>query len=152
MKTTLQLFLEISEKIKNNHESSGSVVLVKSGRLSILKKMLEESAEIWMACKFEDDEQKALEISQFVYYVILFCIQAQMKNETIHSLLSGFETEITGSKTDRPNKELIYLTTDLTSDHLSENERIEKIQEIFSVLNNLISSNNLTKTDIYKKL
>lgn len=152
MKTTRQLFLEVSEKIKNNHESSGSAALIKSGRISILKKMFEEAAEVWMACKFEDNNQKALEISQYLYYVILYSIQSAISNELMESILSEFETGTPSLRMDQPNKQLIYLTTELTIESATEREKSEIIRKILSVITDLIDSNNLTKTDIYKKL
>jgi phosphoribosyl-ATP pyrophosphohydrolase len=59
MKSFEQLFAEITEKSKLRPEGSGTVAALDSGIHFIGKKIVEEAAEVWMACEIQSKEQAA---------------------------------------------------------------------------------------------
>jgi phosphoribosyl-ATP pyrophosphohydrolase len=69
MKSFEQLFAEISEKAEARPEGSSTVKALDSGIHFIGKKIVEEAAEVWMACEYESKEQAAEEISQLLYWL-----------------------------------------------------------------------------------
>lgn len=69
MKTFEQLFAEISQKAQDRPEGSGTVAELDRGVHGIGKKIVEEAAEVWMACEHESLDEAAEEISQLLYHV-----------------------------------------------------------------------------------
>lgn len=69
MKTFEELWLELSEKIAEGAEGSGTVAAVEAGVHSIGKKILEEAGEVWLAAEHESDQALAEEISQLIYHL-----------------------------------------------------------------------------------
>ena len=69
MKTFETLFAEISDKAVTRPEGSGTVRELDTGVHGIGKKVVEEAAEVWMACEHESDEAAAEEISQLLYHL-----------------------------------------------------------------------------------
>ena len=67
MKTFEELWLELSQKIAEGAEGSGTVAAVEAGVHSIGKKILEEAGEVWLAAEHESDQALAEEISQLIY-------------------------------------------------------------------------------------
>lgn len=65
------LLTDLKEKIKRQDTDSSTVRLVAKGKAAVLIKLVEESAEIWMAFRFESDHDLALEISQYWYYLLV---------------------------------------------------------------------------------
>ena len=69
MKTFDELWLELSQKVAQGVEGSGTVEAVKGGVHAIGKKILEEAGEVWLAAEHEGDEALAEEISQLLYHL-----------------------------------------------------------------------------------
>jgi phosphoribosyl-ATP pyrophosphohydrolase len=69
MKTFEELWLELSQKIAEGAEGSGTVAAVEAGIHSIGKKILEEAGEVWLAAEHESDQALAEEISQLIYHL-----------------------------------------------------------------------------------
>jgi phosphoribosyl-ATP pyrophosphohydrolase len=69
MKTFDELWLELSQKVAEGTEGSGTVAAVDAGVHTIGKKILEEAGEVWLAAEHEGDEALAEEISQLLYHV-----------------------------------------------------------------------------------
>lgn len=69
MKTFEELWLELSQKIAEGAEGSGTVAAVEAGVHSIGKKILEEAGEVWLAAEHESDQELAEEISQLIYHL-----------------------------------------------------------------------------------
>ena len=69
MKTFDELWLELSQKVAQGVEGSGTVSAVDGGVHAIGKKILEEAGEVWLAAEHEGDEALAEEISQLLYHL-----------------------------------------------------------------------------------
>jgi len=69
MKTFDELWLELSQKVAQGVEGSGTVAAVEGGVHAIGKKILEEAGEVWLAAEHEGDEALAEEISQLFYHL-----------------------------------------------------------------------------------
>ena len=69
MKTFEELWLELSQKIAEGAEGSGTVAAVEAGVHSSGKKILEEAGEVWLAAEHESDQELAEEISQLIYHL-----------------------------------------------------------------------------------
>jgi phosphoribosyl-ATP pyrophosphohydrolase len=69
MKTFEELWLELSQKIAEGAEGSGTVAAIEAGVHSIGKKILEEAGEVWLAAEHESDQALAEEISQLIYHL-----------------------------------------------------------------------------------
>jgi len=69
MKTFESLWEELSEKVLNRPDGSGTVAAIDSGIHAIGKKILEEAGEVWLAAEHESDEALAEEISQLIYHL-----------------------------------------------------------------------------------
>ena len=69
MKTFDELWLELSQKVAQGVEGSGTVAAVEGGVHAIGKKILEEAGEVWVAAEHEGDEALAEEISQLLYHL-----------------------------------------------------------------------------------
>lgn len=69
MKTFDELWLELSQKVAQGAEGSGTVAAVDAGVHAIGKKILEEAGEVWLAAEHESDEALAEEISQLLYHL-----------------------------------------------------------------------------------
>ncbi len=69
MKTFDELWLELSQKVTQGVEGSGTVAAVDGGVHAIGKKILEEAGEVWLAAEHEGDEALAEEISQLLYHL-----------------------------------------------------------------------------------
>ena len=69
MKTFDELWLELSQKVAEGTEGSGTVAAVDSGVHAIGKKILEEAGEVWLAAEHEGDQALAEEISQLLYHL-----------------------------------------------------------------------------------
>ena len=69
MKTFDELWLELSQKVAQSVEGSGTVEAVEAGVHAIGKKILEEAGEVWLAAEHESDEALAEEISQLLYHL-----------------------------------------------------------------------------------
>ncbi|MBD8703451.1 phosphoribosyl-ATP diphosphatase [Frigoribacterium sp. CFBP 13712] len=69
MKTFDELFAELSDKVRDRPQGSGTVAEFDAGVHQIGKKIVEEAAEVWMAAEYEGDTATAEEISQLLYHL-----------------------------------------------------------------------------------
>ena len=69
MKTFDELWLELSQKVAQGAQGSGTVAAVDAGVHAIGKKILEEAGEVWLAAEHEGDDALAEEISQLLYHL-----------------------------------------------------------------------------------
>ncbi|MFI7495141.1 phosphoribosyl-ATP diphosphatase [Kocuria sp. M4R2S49] len=84
MKTFETLFAEISDKAETRPEGSGTVRELDTGVHGIGKKVVEEAAEVWMACEYETSEQAAEEISQLLYHVQVMMVAKGLRLEDVY--------------------------------------------------------------------
>ena len=84
MKTFDALFAELSEKIRQRPEGSGTVVEFDAGVHTIGKKVVEEAAEVWMAAEYETDERLAEEISQLLYHLQVMMLAKGLAPEDVY--------------------------------------------------------------------
>ena len=87
MKTFEDLFTELSTKAAQRPEGSGTVVELDGGVHAIGKKVVEEAAEVWMACEYESDAEAAEEISQLLYHLQVMMIAKGMTLEDVYKHL-----------------------------------------------------------------
>ena len=84
MKTFETLFAEISDKAVTRPVGSGTVRELDTGVHGIGKKVVEEAAEVWMACEYETSEQAAEEISQLLYHVQVMMVAKGLRLEDVY--------------------------------------------------------------------
>ena len=87
MKTFESLFAEISQKAAERPEGSGTVRELDAGIHGIGKKVVEEAAEVWMACEYETAEQAAEEISQLLYHLQVMMVAKGLSLEDVYTHL-----------------------------------------------------------------
>ena len=87
MKTFEDLFTELSTKAAQRPEGSGTVTELDGGVHAIGKKVVEEAAEVWMACEHESDAEAAEEISQLLYHLQVMMIAKGMTLEDVYKHL-----------------------------------------------------------------
>ncbi|MBO4144401.1 phosphoribosyl-ATP diphosphatase [Kocuria rhizophila] len=87
MKTFDDLFTELSTKAAQRPEGSKTVAELDSGVHGIGKKVVEEAAEVWMACEHETHEEAAEEISQLLYHLQVMMIAKGMTLEDVYKHL-----------------------------------------------------------------
>ncbi len=84
VKTFETLFAEISDKAVTRPEGSGTVRELDTGVHGIGKKVVEEAAEVWMACEYETSEQAAEEISQLLYHLQVMMVAKGLTLEDVY--------------------------------------------------------------------
>ena len=87
VKTFEDLFTELRTKAEPRPEGSRTVTELDSGIHGIGKKVVEEAAEVWMACEYESDAEAAEEISQLLYHVQVMMIAKGMSLEDVYKYL-----------------------------------------------------------------
>ena len=87
MKSFEELWLELSQKVAEVTEGSGTVAAVDAGVHAIGKKILEEAGEVWLAAEHESDEELAEEISQLIYHLQTLMLARGLKPEDIYRYL-----------------------------------------------------------------
>lgn len=78
------LFAELIEKSRTRPEGSGTVAELDAGIHAIGKKIVEEAAEVWMACEHESDAAAAEEISQLLYHLQVMMIAKGFSLEDVY--------------------------------------------------------------------
>ena len=69
MKSFDELWLELSQRLIDRPEGSGTVAAVDAGVHAIGKKIIEEAGEVWIAAEYQSNEELAEEISQLIYHL-----------------------------------------------------------------------------------
>jgi phosphoribosyl-ATP pyrophosphohydrolase len=87
VKTFDQLFEQLSETARTRPEGSGTVARLDAGVHAIGKKIVEEAAEVWMACEHETKEQAAEEISQLLYHLQVMMLALDLDLDDIYRYL-----------------------------------------------------------------
>jgi phosphoribosyl-ATP pyrophosphohydrolase len=87
MKTFEDLFTELKEKAAKADPNSGTVKQLQKGTHAIGKKVVEEAAEVWMACEFQSKDEAAEEISQLFYHLQVMMIDQKLELEDIYKFL-----------------------------------------------------------------
>lgn len=87
MKTFEQLFAELEEKAQTRPVGSGTVKELDGGVHTIGKKIVEEAAEVWIACEYESLDDAALEISQLLYHLQVMMVKKGLTLEDIYRRL-----------------------------------------------------------------
>jgi phosphoribosyl-ATP pyrophosphohydrolase len=82
-----ELFQELTEKAVSRPKDSGTVRELDAGVHAIGKKIVEEAAEVWMACEYETLDDAALEISQLLYHTQVMMIKKGLTLEDIYRKL-----------------------------------------------------------------
>lgn len=75
MNTFEGLFSQLEAKAVSRPQDSSTVVELDKGVHFIGKKIVEEAAEVWMACEYESDDNAAMEISQLLYHLQVMMIK-----------------------------------------------------------------------------
>ena len=87
MKTFEMLFEELKEKVASKSPDSRTVKEYESGVHFIGKKIVEEAAEVWMACEHEGKDRAAEEISQLLYHVQVMMLAKGIATEDVYGHL-----------------------------------------------------------------
>ncbi|MCS6710670.1 phosphoribosyl-ATP diphosphatase [Brachybacterium sp. EF45031] len=87
MKDFEALYAELSEKLRTRPEGSGTVAEADAGVHAIGKKIVEEAAEVWMACEHESHDDAALEISQLLYHLQVMMLVKGITLEDVYRRL-----------------------------------------------------------------
>lgn len=87
MKTFDTLFAELQQKSIDRPAGSGTIRELDSGVHGIGKKIVEEAAEVWMACEYESDDDAALEISQLIYHLQVMMVKKGLSLDDIYRRL-----------------------------------------------------------------
>jgi len=87
VKTFEGLFAELQDKAATRPEGSGTVAALDAGIHQIGKKIVEEAAEVWMACEFQSDAEAAEEISQLLYHLQVMMIARGLTLDDVYAHL-----------------------------------------------------------------
>lgn len=87
MKTFDALWAELSAKVATRDSNSATVAHVAAGVHAVGKKVVEEAAEVWMACEHESEERAAEEISQLLYQVQALMLARGISLEDVYRKL-----------------------------------------------------------------
>lgn len=87
MKSFDSLWTELSQKLAQRQEGSGTVAAVDAGIHEIGKKILEEAGEVWLAGEYQSDEALAEEISQLIYRIQTLMLARGLKPTDIYKYL-----------------------------------------------------------------
>ncbi len=87
MKSFEALFSELEVKATSSSAGSNTVQLLESGVHAIGKKIVEEAAEVWMACEFQTKEQASEEIAQLIYHVQVMMIAKGISLKDVEKFL-----------------------------------------------------------------
>lgn len=81
------LFEELSRKIAERPEGSGTVGAYDKGVHHLGKKIVEEAGEVWIAAEYESDEELAEEMSQLLYWLQVMAHKRGLKLDDIYRYL-----------------------------------------------------------------
>lgn len=87
MKRFEELYAELVAKAAANDPDSGTVKALEKGPHFIGKKIVEEAAEVWMACEHQSKEEAAEEISQLFYHLQVMMIAKDIKLDDVYKYL-----------------------------------------------------------------
>ena len=79
--------MELAHKAATRPAGSGTVAELDAGIHHIGKKIVEEAAEVWMACEFQSDTEAAEEISQLLYHLQVMMIARGLTLDDVYAHL-----------------------------------------------------------------
>ena len=82
-----EIFELVSQRKAEMPEGSWTTHLFQKGAHGIGKKLVEESAEAWMAARFETKEECAEELSQVLYYVACMMAETGLSLDEVYKTL-----------------------------------------------------------------
>ncbi|WP_026461068.1 phosphoribosyl-ATP diphosphatase [Schaalia suimastitidis] len=82
-----ELFAELSDKARTRPAGSSTVDELDRGIHYIGKKIAEEAGEVWIAARYESDDDLALEISQLLYHAQVMMIARGLTLDDVYSKL-----------------------------------------------------------------
>ncbi|MGH3502451.1 MAG: phosphoribosyl-ATP diphosphatase [Nocardioidaceae bacterium] len=86
-KTFDELYAELSRKVAERPQGSGTVQAVDAGEHTIGKKLVEEAAESWMAAEHESKQRAAEEISQLLYHAQVMMLACGITLDDVYAEL-----------------------------------------------------------------
>lgn len=87
MKRFDELFEELKRKAASGDEASGTVRELAKGPHFIGKKIVEEAAEVWMACEHESHDRAAEEMSQLLYHLQVMMLAKGLELDDVYKHL-----------------------------------------------------------------
>ena len=87
MKTFDELYAELTRKVQERPEGSGTVAQIDAGVHAIGKKVVEEAAEVWMAAEHEGRDRTAEEISQLLYHLQVLMLATNLTPDDVYAHL-----------------------------------------------------------------
>ena len=87
MKTFDELYAELTRKVQERPEGSGTVAQIDAGVHAIGKKIVEEAAEVWMAAEYQSDDELSEEISQLLYWLQVVMVGRGLTPDDIYKFL-----------------------------------------------------------------
>lgn len=87
MKSFDDLFAELSKRITERPEGSGTVAAFDKGVHHLGKKINEEAGEVWIAAEYQSDEELAEEISQLLYWTQVMMLKRGLSLDDVYRYL-----------------------------------------------------------------
>ncbi|MCQ9352432.1 phosphoribosyl-ATP diphosphatase [Corynebacterium sp. 153RC1] len=81
------LFAELTQKMQDRPEGSGTVAAIEKGVHHLGKKVIEEAGEVWIAAEYQSDEELAEEMSQLLYWLQTIMIARGLTPEDLYKYL-----------------------------------------------------------------
>lgn len=82
-----ELHAELTQKVQQRPENSGTVQALDSGVHHIGKKIIEEAREVWIAAEYQSDEELSEEISQLLYWTQVMMVARGLNPNDIYRYL-----------------------------------------------------------------
>jgi len=144
-----RLYEEIGQKLASKDSSSGSVKLFNKGKTAVFKKLAEEAAEVWMAVRFESQDELALEISQVWYYLILLSFYYPEDQSEFCIFLGEADKQLLASDpSGNLSKSLVHTCVELIRDE----NFLSHSKTIFTLSSEIARQNKVSLADIHSKL
>ncbi|UNU74451.1 phosphoribosyl-ATP diphosphatase [Corynebacterium pseudodiphtheriticum] len=87
MKNFDELHAELTQKVQQRPENSGTVQALDAGVHHIGKKIIEEAGEVWIAAEYQSDEELSEEISQLLYWTQVMMVARGLNPNDIYRYL-----------------------------------------------------------------
>lgn len=87
MKTFDSLFAELTGRIADRPEGSGTVAAYDRGVHHLGKKVIEEAGEVWIAAEYQSDAELAEEISQLLYWSQVLMLRRGLTPDDVYKYL-----------------------------------------------------------------
>lgn len=84
MKSFDELFAELSQRIAERPEGSGTVAAYDKGVHHLGKKINEEAGEVWIAAEYQSDDELAEEMSQLLYWTQVMMLKRGLSLDDVY--------------------------------------------------------------------